>query len=72
MSQSVIDQRGEYVESDKPRVTPDNTFTYSLVAGEPDEIIPEYQMVISGNYLLQVQHGTDMVEFTSHMRQSVT
>jgi plastocyanin len=60
----VVDPRGEYVESDQPRVTADNTFTHNFVAGEPDEIIPEYQMVVSGNYLLQVIHGTTMVELT--------
>ncbi|MDQ3966760.1 MAG: hypothetical protein M3275_00010 [Thermoproteota archaeon] len=60
----IVDPRGEYVEFDQPRVTADNTFTYSTVAGEQDELIAEYQMVVSGNYLLGVQHGTDVVEFT--------
>jgi plastocyanin len=61
---TVIDPRGEYVALDQPRVTADNIFAHSYVAGEQDEIMPEYQMVVSGNYLLQVQHGTDMVELT--------
>jgi plastocyanin len=65
LAATLVEQEKLYPhELEQPRVTADNTFTYSSVAGEQDEFMPEYQMVVSGNYLLGVQHGTDIVELT--------
>jgi hypothetical protein len=49
------------VEFAQVRVTADNKFTHSFVAGESTY---ERPLVTSGNYLMGVQFGTERVEFT--------
>jgi hypothetical protein len=60
----LIDPLGKSVLLAQPRVTADNFFTNSSVAGAPVGFLGDYQMEVSGNYLLQVEQGTDVVEFT--------
>jgi plastocyanin len=66
----VIDPQGKTVEFAQVRVTADNIFTYSFLAGQNEGFLGQ-RMVESGNYLMGVQFGTDRVEFTFNYNASI-
>ncbi len=52
----VIDPQSKIVGYGFPPVTEDNRFTYSFIAGEPEEFDPNEPMIISGNYTMVVRY----------------
>ena len=55
VSIEVTDPQDRTVERQLVRVSADNTFTYSFVAGRTVEFDPDYSMVESGNYTMTVK-----------------
>ena len=65
VSIQVIDPSGQTVESGFPTITADNTYTYSFVAGVPEEFHFGPEMKESGNYRMTLSYtkpGDDFLD----------